>query len=101
MKEGKAFQLIPLEPPSFVAGHSVANPDPGSGIRDPGSGIRDPVPFKPLDPDPGSGIGFSGSRIPNPSFGELSDKFLGKKFYISLKTSPNFLSSIFKKLNNF
>ncbi len=46
-----------------------------------------------LDPDPGSGIGFfpdPGSRIPTPYFLELSDKFLGKKFYNSLKTGPNF-----------
>jgi hypothetical protein len=46
-----------------------------------------------LDPDPGSGIGFSpdpGSRIPTPYFLEISDKFLGKKFYKSLKTGPNF-----------
>ncbi len=55
--------------------------------------IRDPVPFWPLDPDPGSGIGFFpdlGSRIPTPYFLELSDKFLGKKFYNSLKNRPNF-----------
>ncbi len=31
-----------------------------------------------------------GSRIPNPNFRELSDKFLGKKFYNSLTTDPNF-----------
>jgi hypothetical protein len=46
-----------------------------------------------LTPGPGSGIWnrfFSGSRIPNPYFLELSDKFLGKKFYNSLKTGPNF-----------
>jgi hypothetical protein len=46
--------------------------------------IRDPVPFWPLDP--GSGIGFFripdlGSRIQNPYFLELSDNFLGKKFF--------------------
>ncbi len=55
--------------------------------------IRDPVPFWPQDPDPGSGIRnrfFSGSRIPTPYFLELSDKFLGKKFYNSLKTGPIF-----------
>jgi hypothetical protein len=63
---------------------------------DPGSGA-----FLTLDQDPGSGIGFSGSRIPAPYFLELSDKFLGKKFYNSLKTGPNFFSSAFKKLNNF
>jgi hypothetical protein len=33
---------------------------------------------------------FSGSRIPTPYFLELSDKFLGKKFYNSLKNGPNF-----------
>ncbi len=52
--------------------------------------IRDPVPF---DPGPGSGIRnrfFFGSRIPTPYFLELSDKFLGKKFFNSLKTDPNF-----------
>ncbi len=44
--------------------------------------------FGPLDP--GSKIGFFGSRIPNPYFWELSDNFLGKKFYTSLKIGPNF-----------
>ncbi len=58
-----------------------------------GSGIRDPVPFWPLET--GSGIGFFqipdlGSRIPNPYFWELSDNFLCKKFYNSLKIGPNF-----------
>ncbi len=53
--------------------------------------IRDPVPFWPLDPNPGSGIRNRfipgpGSQIPNPNFLELNDKFLGKKFYNSLKT---------------
>jgi hypothetical protein len=48
---------------------SVADPDPGSGAF--------------LTPGPGSGI-------PTPYFLELSDKFLGKKFYNSLKTGPNF-----------
>jgi hypothetical protein len=37
----------------------------------------------------GPGKAFSGSRIPTPYFVELSDKFLGKKFYNSLKTGPN------------
>ncbi len=55
--------------------------------------IRDPVPFWPLDP--GSGIGFfrildPGFRIPNPYFWELSDNFLGKKFYNSLKIDIKF-----------
>jgi hypothetical protein len=48
-----------------------------------------------LTPGPGSGIGFFrildlGSQIPTPYFLELSDKFLGKKFYNSLKAGPNF-----------
>jgi hypothetical protein len=44
-----------------------------------------------LDPDPESGVGFFyGSWIPTPYFLELSDKFLGIKFYNSLKTGPNF-----------
>ncbi len=58
---------------------SVADPDPGSGIRclfDPW--IRDPEWV------------FSGSRIPRPYFEELFDNFLGKKFYNSLKIGPNF-----------
>ncbi len=53
---------------------SVADPDPGSGA------------FLTLDQDPGSGIGFFRIPDPNPIFLELSDKFLGKKFYNSLKT---------------
>ncbi len=60
-----------------------------------GSGIRclfdlrtwDPVPFWPLDP---------GSRIPNPYFWELSDTFLGKKFFNSFKICLNFFSSAFQ-----
>ncbi len=64
-----------------------------------GSGIRDPVPFWPLDP--GSGLGFfripdSGSGIPNPYFWELSDTFLGKKFYNYLKIGPNVFLQHFK-----
>jgi hypothetical protein len=60
---------------------SVADPDPGSGAI--------------LTLDPGSGMGFSripdlGSRIPRPYFEELFDNFFGKKFYNSLKISPNF-----------
>ncbi len=56
--------------------------------------IRDPVPFWPLDP--GSGIGLF--RIPDPIliFLELSDNFLGKKFYNSLKFGPNFFLQQFK-----
>ncbi len=46
------------------------------------------------------GLG-SGSRIPTPYFLELSDKLLNKKFYNSLKTGPKFISSAFKKYNNF
>jgi hypothetical protein len=61
--------------------------------------IRYPVPFWPLDP--GSGIGFFripdlGSRIPNPYVWELSDNFLGKKLYYSLKIDPNFFLQLFK-----
>ncbi len=78
-------------------------------FADPGSRIRNLVPFWPLDPDPGSGIGFfripdlgyrisdPRSWIPTPYFLELSDKFLDKKFYNSLKTGPKFFSSAFKK----
>ncbi len=71
-------------------------------IRDSGSGA-----FLTLDPDPGSGIGCfldpgsrisdPGSRIPTPYFLEFSDKFLGKKFYNSLKTGPNFFLQHLKK----
>jgi hypothetical protein len=55
--------------------------------------IRDPVPFWPLDP--GSGIGFfrisdPGSQTHTFDFWELSDNFLGKKFYNSLKIYSNF-----------
>jgi hypothetical protein len=54
-----------------------------------------------LTPGSGSGIGFFripdlGSRIPNSYFGELSDNFLGKKFYNSLKIGPNFFLQHFK-----
>jgi hypothetical protein len=67
---------------------SVADPDPGSGAflsldPDLGSGIS-------FFPDPGSRIPDLGSRISTPNFFEFSDKFLGKKFYNSLKTGPNF-----------
>jgi hypothetical protein len=61
--------------------------DQGSGAfltPGPGSGIRNK-----FFPDPGS-------WIPNPYFLELSDKFLGKKFYNSLKTGPNFVLQHFK-----
>jgi hypothetical protein len=56
--------------------------------------IRDQVPFWPLDP--GSGIGFF--RIPDPNlyFWELSDNFLGKKFYNPLKIAPIFFLQHFK-----
>ncbi len=60
-------------------------PGPGSGIRNrfiPDSGSR--------ISDPGSRIWDPGFRIPNPYFLELIDKLLGKKFYNSLKTGPNF-----------
>ncbi len=66
---------------------SVADPDPGSDNF--------------LTPGPGSGIQNRffpdlGSRIPNPSFWELSDKFLGKKLYFSLKPGSNFFLQHFK-----
>ncbi len=59
--------------------------------------------------DPGSGIGFFWirildlrSRIPTPYFLELSHKFLGKKFYNSLKIGPNFfLNEIIFNFANF
>ncbi len=64
---------------------SVADPDPGSGaFLTPGSGIRNRI-FPDL-----------GSRIPNPYFRELSDNFLCKKFYNSLKIGPNFFLQHFK-----
>jgi hypothetical protein len=66
---------------------SVADPDPGRGAF--------------LTPGPGSRIQNRyfwipdlGSRIPTSYFLELSNKFLGKKFYNSLKTGPNFVFSI-------
>jgi hypothetical protein len=42
-------------------------------------------------------------RIPTPYFLELSDKFLGEKFYNSLQIGPNFFLQHFKTkiLNNF
>ncbi len=40
--------------------------------------------------DPWTRIQDLGSQIPTPYFLELSDKFLGKKFYNSLKTVPKF-----------
>jgi hypothetical protein len=62
-----------------------------------GSGIRYSVPFWPRDPE---WVFFRipdlGSRIPNPYFLELSDNFLGKKFYNSLKIGPNFFLQHFK-----
>jgi hypothetical protein len=61
--------------------------DPGSVTRclfDPWTRIRNR-----FFPDPRS-------RIPNPYFLELSDKFLGKKLFHSLKTGPNFFLQHFK-----
>ncbi len=76
----------PITPPPLEMRHMYTN----TSVADPGSGA-----FQTLDPDPGSGIGFYripdlGSRIPTPYFLGLSDKFLGKKFYNSLKTGPIF-----------
>jgi hypothetical protein len=66
----------------------VADPDPGSCaflIPGPGSGIRNRF------------ITDSGSQTPY--FLELNDKFLGKKFYNSLKTGPNlFLQHLKNKI---
>ncbi len=64
-----------------------------------GSGIR--CLFDPWIRDAGSEIGFFripdlGSRIPNPYFSEISDKFLRKKFYNSLKIGSNFILQHFK-----
>ncbi len=53
--------------------------------------IRDLVPFWPLDP--GSG---KKTQTRNPYFLELSDNFLVKKFYNSLKIGPNFFLRHFK-----
>jgi hypothetical protein len=69
---------------------SVADPDPGSGaFLTPGSGIRNRI-FSY------SRISDRGSRIPNPYFLELSDNFLGKKFYNFVKIGPNFFLHHFK-----
>jgi hypothetical protein len=51
------------------------------------------------DPDPESGAFLApepGYRIPDPKPIFLSDKSLGKKFYNSLKTGPNFFLQHFK-----
>jgi hypothetical protein len=71
----------------LVRKSSVNDPDPGSdGFFDPW--IRDPKWV------------FSGSRISDPGnqthIRELSDNFLGKKFYNSLKIGPNFFLQHFK-----
>ncbi len=72
---------------------SVADPDPGSGaFLTPGSGIRNR-----FIPDLGSWISDPGSRIPNSYFWELSDNFLGKMFYNSLKFGQIFFFSSSKK----
>jgi hypothetical protein len=64
----------------------------GSGIRclfdpGPGSGIRNRFFFQIPD---------LGSRILTPYFLELSDKFLGKKFYNSLKTGQSVFHQLLK-----
>ncbi len=76
---------------TYITG-SVADTDPGSGIR---------CLFDPWIRDSGSRVGFFripdlGSRIPNPYFWQLSDNVLGKKFYNSLKIGPIFLLQHFK-----
>jgi hypothetical protein len=73
-KKGKGGMLIQT---------SIVAPDPGSGAF--------------LTPGPGSGI--QNRFIPDPGSKthlELSDKFLGKKCYNSLKTGPNFFLQHFK-----
>jgi hypothetical protein len=57
---------------------------------------QDPGSVAFLTPGPRSGI--RNRFIPDPGFriSELSDKFLGKKFYNSLKTRPNFFLQHFK-----
>jgi hypothetical protein len=80
-KSGRFFLLKSRKHIPHVHNGSVADPDPGSGAfltPVPGSGIRNS-----FFPDPRS-------RILTPYFLELNDKFLGKKFYNSLKTGPNF-----------
>jgi hypothetical protein len=59
---------------------SVADPDPGSGIRD-------WVLFDPWIPDPGS---------QDHIFKSFLTIFFGKKFYNSLKIGPNFFLQHFK-----
>ncbi len=67
----------------------VADPDPGSGaFFTPGSGIRKVFS--------GSRISDPGSRIPKPYFWKLSDNFLRKMFYNSLKIGLNFFLQHFK-----
>ncbi len=74
-KKLNCHHIVQIKPVSC----NVADPDPGSGaFMTSGSGIRNR-----FFPDPGS-------RIPNPHFWKLSDNFLGKKFYNSLKIGPNF-----------
>ncbi len=58
-------------------------------------GQDDVLRISVADPDPGSGIGFFripdlGFRIPHLYFWDLSDNFLGKKFYNSLKNWHKF-----------
>ncbi len=63
----------------------IADPDPGSGaFVTPGSGI-----WNRFFPNPGS-------RISKPYYCELSDNFLGKKFYNSLKIGTIFFLRHFK-----
>ncbi len=70
----------------FGSGSAIWHPGSSSFLT-PGSGIR--CLFDPLIPD-------LGSRIPNPYFWELSDNFLGNKFFNSLKICPNFFLQHFE-----
>jgi hypothetical protein len=88
------YQKIVTKPSKM---YGAGNRGQRSGIRDPGvkkgtesSSVADLDPGSSAFLTPGSGIrnGFFwipdlGSRIPNPYFLELSDNFLGKKFYNS------------------
>ncbi len=91
VNEKKRLSVVKLDHPhqnirqKHPVSSSVTDPDPGSGaFLTRGSGIRNPEQV------------FSESRIPNPFFWELSDNFLGKKFYNSLKIGPHFFLQHFK-----
>jgi hypothetical protein len=89
MTEGSGSMILTYE--SRRGSGRPKNQCCGSGIRcllDAWSGIRKPVGFYRI-PD-------LGSRIPNPYFWELSDNFLGKKFYNTLKIVTIFFLQLSK-----